>query len=123
MKIPITPEGLEKLKKELERLIKVERREVVKAIEEARAHGDISENAEYESAKERQAFIEGRIQELSSLLSQVEVQPPLKEVPDKVQFGVLVKLLTLILRRLFLIGSLVPMRQSPQRAQSPSTPL
>ncbi|NAZ31080.1 MAG: transcription elongation factor GreA [Caldimicrobium sp.] len=95
MKIPITPEGLEKLKKELERLIKVERREVVKAIEEARAHGDISENAEYESAKERQAFIEGRIQELSSLLSQVEVQPPLKEVPDKVQFGVVVKLLNL----------------------------
>ncbi|MCS7199437.1 MAG: transcription elongation factor GreA [Caldimicrobium sp.] len=94
-KIPFTPEGLEKLKRELEHLIKVERRQVVKAIEEARAHGDLSENAEYEAAKERQAYIEGRIQELSGILAQAEVIPPLKEPPERVQFGVKVKLLNL----------------------------
>lgn len=94
-KIPFTPEGLEKLKKELEHLIKVERRKTIQAIEEARAHGDLSENAEYEAAKEKQAYIEGRIQELQGLLAQAEIIPPLKEAPDKVQFGVVVKLLNL----------------------------
>lgn len=94
-KIPFTPEGLEKLKKELEHLIKVERRKTIQAIEEARAHGDLSENAEYEAAKERQAYIEGRIQELQGILAQAEVIPPLKEPPEKVQFGVKVKLLNL----------------------------
>ncbi len=94
-KIPFTPEGLEKIKKELEHLIKVERRNVIKAIEEARAHGDLSENAEYEAAKEKQAHIEGRIQELSGVLANAEVIPPLKKAPDRVQFGVKVKLLNL----------------------------
>jgi len=94
-KIPFTPEGLEKLKKELEYLIKVERRNVLKAIEEARAHGDLSENAEYESAKEKQAYIEGRIQDLSGILANAEVIPVLNKKPEKVQFGVTVKLLNL----------------------------
>ena len=94
-KIPFTPEGYEKLKKELEHLIEVERREVVKAIEEARAHGDLSENAEYEAAKEKQAHIEGRIQELSGIIAQAEVLPPLSKPPERVQFGVKVKLLNL----------------------------
>ncbi|QER41551.1 transcription elongation factor GreA [Thermodesulfobacterium sp. TA1] len=94
-KIPFTPEGLEKIKKELEHLIKVERRKVIKAIEEARAHGDLSENAEYEAAKERQAHIEGRIQELSGVLANAEVIPPLTKTPERVQFGVKVKLLNL----------------------------
>ena len=94
-KIPFTPEGLEKLKKELEYLIKVERRNVLKAIEEARAHGDLSENAEYESAKEKQAYIEGRIQDLSGILANAEVIPALNKKPEKVQFGVTVKLLNL----------------------------
>jgi len=94
-KIPFTPEGLEKLKKELKYLIKVERRNVLKAIEEARAHGDLSENAEYESAKEKQAYIEGRIQDLSGILANAEVIPALNKKPEKVQFGVTVKLLNL----------------------------
>ena len=94
-KIPFTPEGLEKIKKELEHLIKVERRKVLKAIEEARAHGDLSENAEYESAKEKQAYIEGRIQDLSGILANAEVIPALNKKPEKVQFGVTVKLLNL----------------------------
>jgi transcription elongation factor GreA len=88
-------DGLEKIKKELEYLIKVERRKVIKAIEEARAHGDLSENAEYEAAKERQAHIEGKIQELSGILANAEVIPPLNKAPDRVQFGVKVKLLNL----------------------------
>ena len=94
-RIPFTPEGLEGIKQELDHLVKVERRKVVKAIEEARAHGDLSENAEYEAAKERQAYIEGRIQELSGILAKAEVIPPLKKAPDKVQFGVKVRLLNL----------------------------
>lgn len=94
-RIPFTPEGLEKLKKELEYLIKVERKNVIKAIEEARAHGDISENAEYEAAKAKQAYIEGRIQELSAIIAKAEVIPPFTKAPDRVQFGVRVKLLNL----------------------------
>jgi transcription elongation factor GreA len=71
--VPITREGFEKLKKELECLLTVERPTNVKAIEEARAHGDLSENAEYHAAKERQSFIEGRIQELQGQLGECEI--------------------------------------------------
>jgi len=94
-KIPFTPEGFQRLKAELERLKTVERKEVIKAIEEARAHGDLSENAEYEAAKERQGHIEGRIQELSDRLARAEVIEIPKTPPEKIQFGVKVKLLNL----------------------------
>jgi transcription elongation factor GreA len=67
--IPITRDGMAKLKKELEKLLKEERPKVIKSIEEARAHGDLSENAEYHSAKERQSFIEGRIGELETQIA------------------------------------------------------
>ena len=72
-RIPITKEGYQKLKKELEFLKSVERPKVIKAIEEARSHGDLSENAEYEAAKERQAFIEGRVSELGYKLGNAEI--------------------------------------------------
>lgn len=72
-KIPITREGLEKLRNELRHLEKVARPENIRAIEEARAHGDLSENAEYHAAKERQSFIEGRINELKTVTCQAEV--------------------------------------------------
>ena len=72
-KIPITPEGHENLKKELERLLRVERPANVKAIETARSHGDLNENAEYHAAKERQSFLEGRINELQVQLGQCEI--------------------------------------------------
>jgi transcription elongation factor GreA len=72
-RIPITREGYQKLKKELEHLKSVERPQVIKAIEEARAHGDLSENAEYDAAKERQAFIEGRVSELGYKLGNAEI--------------------------------------------------
>lgn len=89
--VPITPEGFTKLKKELDKLLKVERPENVKAIEEARAHGDLSENAEYHAAKERQGFIEGRIQELQVQIGQceiIEIQGPY----EKAIFGATVTL-------------------------------
>lgn len=72
-RIPITPEGYEALSKELENLKRVERPQNIKAIEEARAHGDLSENAEFTAAKERQGFIEGRIGELGFKLANADV--------------------------------------------------
>ncbi|MDR1085764.1 MAG: transcription elongation factor GreA [Deltaproteobacteria bacterium] len=72
--VPITREGREKIKKELEKLIKTERPVIIKAIEEARAHGDLSENAEYHAAKERQGFIEGRIAELETQLATSQIE-------------------------------------------------
>jgi len=80
--MPITKNGYENLKKELERLINVDRPANVKAIEEARSHGDLWENAEYHAAKERQSFIEGRIQELQVALGEcqiIEVAGPYKK--------------------------------------------
>lgn len=92
-KIPMTPEGYQKLKEELERLLKIERPQIIKAIAEARSHGDLSENAEYHAAKERQSFIEGRIQELQNKLALAHVIDPSKIMQDKIAFGATVKVL------------------------------
>ncbi|RMD58949.1 MAG: transcription elongation factor GreA [Nitrospirae bacterium] len=92
-KVPITPEGFKKLKDELERLVKIERPKNIKDIEEARAHGDIRENAEYQAAKERQSFIEGRIKALQAKIASAEVIDPSKMSHDKVVFGATVKLI------------------------------
>ena len=86
-KLPITRQGYEVLKKELEQLKTVERPKVIQAIEEARAHGDLSENAEYEAAKERQAFIEGRMNELTFKLNSADVIDPGNLPKDKVVFA------------------------------------
>ena len=72
-RIPMTRKGYQTLKKELENLKSVERPRVIRAIEEARSHGDLSENAEYDAAKERQAFIEGRLSELGYKLGNAEI--------------------------------------------------
>lgn len=72
-KIPMTALGLERLEKELKQLKSTERPNIIQAIAEARAHGDLSENAEYAAAKEKQSFIEGRIKELESIISRAEV--------------------------------------------------
>lgn len=72
-RVPITREGYETLKKELERLKSVERPQNIKAIEEARAHGDLSENAEFDAAKERQAFIEARVRDLDFILGSADI--------------------------------------------------
>ena len=86
-RVPITKEGLERLKSELHHLQKVERPQNIRAIEEARAHGDISENAEYHAAKERQAFIDGKISELESIIGKAEVIEVEKGPTDRVVFG------------------------------------
>ena len=86
--IPITKRGAEKLKEELQRLKTVDRPWVINAIAEARAQGDLSENAEYDAAKDRQGFIEGRIQEIESKLSMSQViDPSALDADGKVVFG------------------------------------
>lgn len=92
-RVPITPEGYQKLQEELERLLKVERPKNIKDIAEARSHGDLSENAEYHAAKERQSFIEGRIQELKTKLALAYVIDPAKISQDRIAFGAKVKVL------------------------------
>jgi len=84
---PITKNGYEKLKRELTLLKSVERPQNIKAIEEARAHGDLSENAEFDAAKDRQAFIEGRIQELGYKLGTADIIEPDNLPKDRAVFG------------------------------------
>lgn len=91
--IPITKRGAELLKEELHRLKHVERPSVINAISEARAQGDLSENAEYDAAKEKQGFIEGRIQELEGKLSAAQIiDPAALDVNGQVVFGATVDL-------------------------------
>lgn len=91
--IPITIRGAEKLKAELHRLKTVDRHSVIKSISEARAQGDLSENAEYEAAKDRQGFIEGRIQEIESKLAAAQIIDPTQlEAGGKIVFGATVEL-------------------------------
>ncbi len=94
-RIPMSKMGNEKLKKELHQLERVERLEVVKAIETAREHGDLKENAEYHAAKERQGHVEGRILELKDKLSRAEVIDCAKVSCEKAVFGTVVALLDL----------------------------
>jgi transcription elongation factor GreA len=86
-RIPITREGYESLKKELEILKTIERPKNIIAIEEARAHGDLSENAEFEAAKDRQAFIEGRISDLGFKLGNAEIIDTNAITKDRAVFG------------------------------------
>ena len=92
---PMTVTGYNQLKEELKRLKTVERPKVSKEIEEARAHGDLSENAEYHAAKEKQSFIEGRIAELDSKLALADVIDPTTLSGEKVVFGATVTVLDL----------------------------
>jgi transcription elongation factor GreA len=84
---PITRSGFERLNAELRHLKTVERPQVIQAIEEARAHGDLSENAEFDAAKERQAFIEARVNDLSYKLNSADVIDPEKLPKDRAVFG------------------------------------
>lgn len=90
-KIPLTRQGFDRIDAELKRLKSVERPEIIAAIAEARAHGDLSENAEYHSAKEKQSFIEGRIKELEGVLSLAEVIDTAK-LSGPIKFGATVAL-------------------------------
>ncbi|UCD86771.1 MAG: transcription elongation factor GreA [Desulfobacterales bacterium] len=86
-RIPMTPAGHGALKEEVRRLKEVERQEVIRAIQDARAHGDITENAEFEAAKERQAFIEGKIKDLEYKIACADVIDPRTVKTDRVMFG------------------------------------
>ena len=95
-KEPITPQGLEKLKKELEKLKNIRRPKIIEAIAEARGHGDLKENAEYHAAKEEQSIIEGRIIEINDLIARANIIDVTKlEKKDDVVFGSTVDLINL----------------------------
>jgi transcription elongation factor GreA len=88
----MTKKGFDKLRDELDRLKKTERPKIITEIAEARSHGDLSENAEYHAAKERQGFIEGRIRELESKLASAQIITPTNVTTDKIVFGATVLL-------------------------------
>jgi len=92
-KVPMTKQGYEALNTELKTLKDVERPAVIRAISEAREHGDLSENAEYHSARERQSFIEGRIKELEGLIGRADVIDPTKMNGTTIRFGATVGLI------------------------------
>jgi len=91
-KVPMTASGLATLEEELRQLKFNDRQEVIRAIEVAREHGDLSENAEYHAAREKQSFIEGRIKELESVISLADVIDPTKLSGDIVRFGATIEL-------------------------------
>jgi len=91
-KIPMTPGGFRVLEDELRQLRQVERPEIIKAIAAAREHGDLSENAEYHSAREKQGFIEGRILELEDVVSRADLIDPKSLTGSTIRFGATVKL-------------------------------
>jgi transcription elongation factor GreA len=91
--MPLTARGAERLREELKRLKKVERPRIIDAIAEARAHGDLSENAEYHAAREEQGFIEGRIKELDSSLGLAQIiDPTVLDTGGRIVFGATVEL-------------------------------
>lgn len=92
-KVPTTAEGLKSLETELKTLKSKDRPAVIRAISEAREHGDLSENAEYHAARERQSFIEGRIKELEDIISRADVIDVSKLSGDTVRFGATVTLI------------------------------
>jgi transcription elongation factor GreA len=94
-KQPMTPAGKMKIELELKTLMQIERPNVIKAIEEARSNGDLSENADYDAAKERQGFIEARISDLQNKIANAEVVDPSKLKSDKIIFGAKVSLVDL----------------------------
>ena len=95
MPTPITRKGYETLKAELDRLRKVERPKIIEAIAEARGHGDLSENAEYDAAKDRQGFIEARISELEGKLADARIIDTANRTSETVVFGATVTMLDL----------------------------
>ena len=90
--IPMTPGSYQKLQDELKQLVRFERQKVVQDIAEARDHGDLSENAEYDAAKDRQGLIEGRIQELNGKIAMAQVIDPAEIESEKIVFGATVDL-------------------------------
>lgn len=89
---PITRDGWQRLRDELERMKREDRPRIIKEIQEARAHGDISENAEYHAAREKQGLIEAKVRDLETKLASCEIVDTPKDLPDRVIFGCTVKI-------------------------------
>jgi len=123
-KIPFTKGGLERLKTEFANLIKVERPDNIAAIEEARSHGDLSENAEYHAAKEKQSFLEGRMNELQDVIGRAEVVDVDVGPLDTVVFGRIVQLYNLQTDEEIAYQLLGPYESDPENGKiSVSSPL
>lgn len=123
-RIPFTKEGLEKIRGELAHLQKVERPANIRAIEEARAHGDLSENAEYHAAKETQSFLDGKISELKSVIGRSEVIEFENGPADRVTFGKTVILFRLDTEEEVIYQLLGPYESAPENGKiSVTSPL
>jgi transcription elongation factor GreA len=123
-RVPITREGLEKIRAELEHIKGVERPRNIRAIEEARAHGDLSENAEYHAAKERQSFLEGKIAELENAIGKAEVIDVESGQSERVVFGKTVLLYNIETEEEIEYQLLGPYESEPEKGKiSVSSPL
>lgn len=116
-KMPTTKEGLEKLRHELNTILTIDRPKNIKAIEEARSHGDLSENAEYHAAKERQSFLEAKINELEMAIGRSEVIEISNEATDNIIFGSTVKLKNLITNQKVTYQLVGPYESSPEHGK------
>ena len=123
-RIPITREGLEKLRTELNRLESVEKPQNIRAIEEARGHGDLSENAEYHAAKEKQSFLEGKINELKATIGKSEVLTVESGPADRIVFGRTARLYNLQTDEEIMYQLLGPYESDPENGKiSVTSPL
>jgi transcription elongation factor GreA len=113
-KMPITREGLEKLRQELHTIITIDRPKNIKAIEEARSHGDLNENAEYHAAKERQSFLEAKINELEMAISRSEVIEISNEPAENIIFGSTVELKNLVSNQTVTYQLVGPYESNPE---------
>ena len=113
-KMPITREGLEKLRQELHAIIAVDRPQNIKAIEEARAHGDLNENAEYHAAKERQSFLEAKRNELEMAISRSEVIEISNEPAENIIFGSTIELKNLVSNQTVTYQLVGPYESNPE---------
>jgi len=116
-KMPITKEGLEKLRQELHAIITTDRPKNIKAIEEARAHGDLNENAEYHAAKERQSFLEAKINDLEMAISRSEVIEISNEPAEKIIFGSTVDLKNLVNNQTVTYQLVGPYESNPEEGK------
>jgi transcription elongation factor GreA len=123
-KVPITREGLEKLRQELHNILTIERPRNIKAIEEARSRGDLSENAEYHAAKERQSFLEAKINELETAINRSEVIEIDTGHSEKIVFGTTVVLRNIADNRNVIYQLVGPYESDPERGKiSVTSPL
>jgi len=116
-KVPITREGLEKLRQELHNILTVERPRNIKAIEEARSHGDLNENAEYHAAKERQSFLDAKINELEMAINRSEVIEISNEPAENIIFGSTVELKNLVNNQTVTYQLVGPYESNPENGK------